>query len=546
MSELISNDNKRTVATRGASRRQFLALGGAGSLGAAIAVPSLLDGHKEGAQGSASTTGHGAAHSMGGLGTVGDVAPNEYFDAMKFLSTWNDAPMPLKLPARDGWSDKFYRETKNSDGTRLREYQIIAVDREIEIAPGVYFPAWTYNNQVPGPTIRATEGDRIRIRFVNEGSHPHTIHFHGWHPYEMDGAFPDQFVDVHQEFIYEFDADPVGLHLYHCHSVPLKRHIHKGLYGVFIVDPDPRKPEYQDNAKLQEAARSRNPDYAESRDVREVIMMMNAFDTDFDGENEVYAVNTVAFQYMRHTIPVKVGQLLRVYLVNITEFDPINSFHLHAGFFDVFRTGTKLETVEHTDTVTMCQAERAILEFKLRWPGLYMFHAHQSEFAELGWMGAFEASQSGTIADAGTNGQQPIAAPAFELVDSVGRPVSLADYLGRSNVVLVLSQGGGCTHCMDQARGLDRAVQAYRAKGAEVLLVTPSDGGLESIGIRHAADKAGGVFRKYGLYKTANQPGHGTFLVDKTGIVRWRHVGNEPFMDHARLLAELDRVNTAS
>lgn len=49
----------------------------------------------------------------------------------------------------------------------LREYEFIAIDKEIEIAPGVFFPAWTYNGQVPGPTIRATEGDRIRIRFRN-------------------------------------------------------------------------------------------------------------------------------------------------------------------------------------------------------------------------------------------------------------------------------------------------------------------------------------------------------------------------------------------
>jgi FtsP/CotA-like multicopper oxidase with cupredoxin domain/peroxiredoxin len=538
-------DDKAKRTTRRASRRHFLAIGGAGSLGAAITIPMLVGARSADVRRSDSAGGHGAAHSMGGLGTVGDVAPNEYFDATRFLTTWNDAPMPRQLAPRDGWSqDQFYRETKRDDGTRLREYQFIAVDREIEIAPGVYFPAWTYNNQVPGPTIRATEGDRIRIRFVNEGSHPHTIHFHGWHPYQMDGAFPEQFVNPHEEFIYEFDADPVGLHLYHCHSVPLKRHIHKGLYGVFIVDPDPRKPEYE--GKLQAVARSRNPDYDENGAVREVIMMMNGFDTDFDADNEVYAVNTIAFQYMRHPIPVKVGDLVRVYLVNITEFDPINSFHLHAGFFDVFRTGTKLETAEHTDTVTMCQAERAILEFKLRWPGLYMFHAHQSEFAELGWMGAFEATEGGTVARERSPGKSPIAAPAFELTDSDGRPVSLADYVGRSNLVLVLSQGGGCTHCMDQARGLAGAAAEFRAKGAELLLVTPSSRGLESIAIRHAADAAGSVFRKYGLYKTANQPGHGTFLVDKSGLVRWQQTGNEPFMDHARLLAELDRVNAAS
>jgi FtsP/CotA-like multicopper oxidase with cupredoxin domain len=60
-------------------------------------------------------------------------------------------------------------------------------------------------------------------------------------------------------------------------------------------------------------------------------------------------------------------------------------------FFDVFRTGTETARPERTDTVMLCQGERAVIEARFRYPGRYMFHAHQSEFAELGWMGMFEA-----------------------------------------------------------------------------------------------------------------------------------------------------------
>ena len=122
-------------------------------------------------------------------------------------------------------------------------------------------------------------------------------------------------------------------------------------------------------------------------------MVMNAFDTDFDGENEVYAVNTVAFHYMKHPIPVDRTRPIRVYLINITEFDPVNSLHLHANFFDYYDHGTTLEpTLRRIDTVMQCQAQRGILEFSYQEhePGLYMFHAHQSEFAELGWSSLFE------------------------------------------------------------------------------------------------------------------------------------------------------------
>jgi FtsP/CotA-like multicopper oxidase with cupredoxin domain len=311
-----------------------------------------------------------SSHAMGPVGRASTAA----FDPMRYLRAWNFSDLPVDQ------SSSYYRETSRPDGTLLREYNLFAVDREIEIAPGVYFPAWTFNGQVPGPTIRATEGDRVRVNFVNQGTHPHTIHFHGWHPPEMDGSLPEHQVQPGERFVYEFDADPFGLHLYHCHAVPLKRHIHKGLYGVFIVDP---------RTTGGSGSPGRPP-------ADEMIMMMNGFDTNFDVDNEVYAVNTVASHYMTHPIRVTVGRLVRMYLVNVTEFDLVNSLHLHGMFFDVYRTGTSLISSERTDTIMLCQGERAILETTFRYPGQFMFHAHQSEFAELGWMGMFQAEASTT------------------------------------------------------------------------------------------------------------------------------------------------------
>jgi FtsP/CotA-like multicopper oxidase with cupredoxin domain len=186
-----------------------------------------------------------------------------------------------------------------------------------------------------------------------------------------------------QTFTYEFDAAPFGCHLYHCHSTPLKRHIHKGLYGGFIIDPDPKR-----GGK----AALRSPKGAKDAGIKEMVMVMNAFDTDFDGENEVYAVNTIAFAY--NTVPIRIGtdEKVRIYLINVTEFDPINSFHLHGNFFNYYDTGTSLEPTVFTDIVMQIQAQRGILEFDFKGfePGQHMFHAHQTEFVELGWMGLFD------------------------------------------------------------------------------------------------------------------------------------------------------------
>jgi FtsP/CotA-like multicopper oxidase with cupredoxin domain len=267
------------------------------------------------------------------------------------------------------------RTRRLASGRVLREWDLHAVDKEIEVMPGVKYEAWTYNGRVPGPTLRCHEGEALRINFTNGSEHPHTMHFHGIHPAFMDGmpgigeARGGGAIGPGESFTYEFDASPFGVHLYHCHVSPLASHISRGLYGAFIVDPKRGRP-----------------------DADEMVMVMNGFDTNFDASNEVYAVNTVGFHHVADPVRVKRGELVRIYLVNVLEFDFLNSFHVHANFFDYYPTGTRLEPTELTDTVILGQGQRGILELRFPYPGQYMFHAHVSEFAELGWTGFFEVA----------------------------------------------------------------------------------------------------------------------------------------------------------
>ena len=373
----------------GLSRRDFLRVGGAGVAGlSGLATlgglnvpkatnPSQQDEHID---------GHGTA---GTVGTVNHEANG--FTPEELLYDFD------------------YGEVRQEGGRTVREWQIVALDLEFEIAPGIFFPGWVYGSatsaasrragrmvgQCPGPTLRCVEGDYLRIEFVNASAHPHTIHFHSIHAGSMDGVpgVGRGVIEPGGRFTYEFEAAPFGCHLYHCHALPLKRHIHKGLYGAFIVDPDPEKYEGEE----KEIAKTRNHQYPENESYNEMVMVMNGFDTNFDGDNEVYAVNSIAFAYgMDNPISIRRDQKQRIYLVNITEFDPINSFHLHANFFDYYDHGTTLKpTLPTVDTIMQCAAQRGILEFSFEdfEASMYMFHAHQSEFAELGWMGFFKVEE---------------------------------------------------------------------------------------------------------------------------------------------------------
>ena len=250
------------------------------------------------------------------------------------------------------------------DPGRVRELELVARETRVELVRGTGFDAAAYNGTVPGPVIRVAHDDELRVWFTNETPHPHTIHFHGTHPADMDGSLEP--VPPGASYLYELRARPWGMHLYHCHTKPLASHIARGLYGAFIIDPP-----------------------APRRRAQEVVLVMSGFDTDGDGANDWYAFNGRPFQYDSRPIQVKKRHPVRAYLANVTEHDPVISFHLHGEMFKLFRTGTT-DAFELTDTVTLAQGERCILEIDFEHTGLFMFHAHQSRIADKGMAGWFQ------------------------------------------------------------------------------------------------------------------------------------------------------------
>ncbi len=122
---------------------------------------------------------------------------------------------------------------------RVREFSLTVGRSQWELAPGKTVQAYTYNGQVPGPELRFTEGDTVRVTVTNELSEPTTVHWHGVEvPVGMDGVpkLSQKPIAPGASFIYEFVAVPAGTRWYHAHFNELAQQ-GGGLVGALVIEP---------------------------------------------------------------------------------------------------------------------------------------------------------------------------------------------------------------------------------------------------------------------------------------------------------------------
>ena len=375
--------------------------------------------------------------------TPGSPISQEQYDKIKNCTTdLSKKPTPIEYLTHFNCG----HVSKDESGRTVRQFTLIVEENQkIPVSyEGHILDAWTFNGTIPGPTIRVTEGDLVRIRVINsnENSNPHSLHTHSIHYAKNDGVsmggYPGGAISPGRSYTYEFIAQPYGVYPYHCHVDPIADHINRGLYGMMIIDPKEPRPQMTEMAmllngydldldlegptKLPPAALfqtieqddnegsnmtdsplsnetsmdanmtqvSSNMQHADEEDNGGEDEVTEEDDGGVDRINEIYTVNGKAFDYMMNPIVLQTGKPYRIYVVNMLEFDLVNSFHLHGAMFDYYTAGTD-ETADYsTDIVTLSQGDRGIMEFTYAYPGTYMFHAHQTEFTDLGWMGLFD------------------------------------------------------------------------------------------------------------------------------------------------------------
>lgn len=253
-----------------------------------------------------------------------------------------------------------------------RAFALEAKPAKWELVQGVQVDALTYNGTVPGPTIRVTEGDTVKVTIRNSLPQSTSIHWHGLHiANDMDGV-PDvtqRAIGSGETFVYEFVASHAGTFMYHPHNNSIAQ-IDRGLYGLLIVDPQkPDRPRFD----------------------KEFTMMLGAWTVGASSEVPMagmamgYNYFTINGKAFPATTPwtVRKGDLVRVRIVNISNLT--HPMHLHGQDFKVVaKDGEPLPpTLQQTmNTLTVNAGETYDIVFLANNPGTWVFHCHELHHVE--------------------------------------------------------------------------------------------------------------------------------------------------------------------
>ena len=254
---------------------------------------------------------------------------------------------------------------RDENGVKVFELTTKAV--QWPILDGVTVMAYTYNGTVPGPMVRVTEGDQVKIIVKNELPAPTTIHWHGVEVHNaMDGVpgVTQDPIQPGETFTYEFIAKPAGTFMYHSHFEGDVQ-VSAGLYAPFIIEPkesEANPPAVDKVLMISELRMSDGQTFA--------AMPMGGMEPNY------FTINGKSFP-ATETITVKKGDLVRLRLIAIGQF--IHPMHLHGMPFKIVATDGHAvpEAARLTkDTVSVAPGERYDIEFVATETGQWMLHCH--------------------------------------------------------------------------------------------------------------------------------------------------------------------------
>ncbi|MBI3965062.1 MAG: multicopper oxidase domain-containing protein [Chloroflexi bacterium] len=359
---------ERSIANQGlfpklrTSRRQFLRTSGVGlSLSALIPWLSAcgLDRNKNAgsAAGYVNPVGSDAVHQGSGHTSVAPAAPAQPFKVHDpFLPAVQAGP---------------------------KDVVVVAKDATLYAARDVPYAAWTFDGTVPGRGLRVVEGDTVNVTFRVDAN-ASTSHSLDFHSAKTPPEVNYRTIPPGQELKYSFTAKHPGAYLYHCGTVPVLLHIGAGMYGAMIVDPKGGWPPAQELCFVQSELYLK--DGGNGVKLSDMSKMMG------NGAMDYVVFNGYANQYVDEPIAVKVGQPIRIFVVNAGP-NIWSSFHVVGTIFDAtYPNAHPSNKLVSQQSISIAPGDGACVEFVLEEPGVYPVVNHAFGHAAHGAMALLKAA----------------------------------------------------------------------------------------------------------------------------------------------------------
>jgi len=247
-----------------------------------------------------------------------------------------------------------------ADGTKEWDLTAKIVDWEVE--PGKIVKAWTYNGTVPGPTLKAEVGDKIKIVLKNELPESTSLHLHGVRvPNILDGVDPytQEPIRSGESMTYEFTALEPAVGMYHSHH-DAQIQIPNGMSGALLIGEMPIPSNLADKGITKVD--------------QQVNMVLN------DAGTIGLSLNGKSFP-ATEAYHMKVGEVMEVNYYN--EGLMAHPMHLHqpVGYI-IAKDGHPLDVATPGDTILIAPGERYTVLYKAVDPGVWAWHCHILTHAE--------------------------------------------------------------------------------------------------------------------------------------------------------------------
>lgn len=251
------------------------------------------------------------------------------------------------------------------------------------VAPGVQQQLWTFDGSVPGPVLHGRVGDTFNVTVVNDTAMEHNLDFHA-----ESGPPAKVMVQIPPggSHTYRFVAEHAGAWLYHCGTEPMLQHMGNGMYGALIIDPPGLHPVGAEyvlvGSELFFGPQGQSGDYPKMLADKPDAVVFNGY----------------PFAYAHSPLPAKVGQPVRIWLVDAGPSRALSFHVVGASFNTVYIDGHyELDAGNAADgaaqTLPVDPGDGGFVELTFDQPGTYPFLTHDMADAARGATGAIEVGR---------------------------------------------------------------------------------------------------------------------------------------------------------